>query len=135
MLKLKIITPKKIVHEEEVKSVTVPSSEGELTILPKHTNLFCMLQEGILTYKGDGRDDYLAIGGGYMETDGKEVRILVARAYGQDAIDEKLTQEAITKAQKLLTEAKDINQRREASALIRKSLIDMRLIKRKKHSI
>jgi F-type H+-transporting ATPase subunit epsilon len=135
MLKLKIITPKKIVHEEDVKSVTLPSSEGELTILPRHTHLFCLLQEGILTYRGDGKDDYLAIGGGYMETDGEEVRILVSRAYGQDEIDEKITQEAIAKAQKLLAETKDLSQRREATALIRKSLVDMRLIKRRKRSL
>lgn len=131
MLKLKIITPKKIVHEEEVMSVTVPSSNGELTILPKHIYLFCMLQEGILTYKGDGKDDYLAIGGGYMETDGMEVKVLVSRAYGQNEIDEKLTQEAIAKAQKLLTETKDISQRREATAILRRSIIDMKLIRRR----
>lgn len=134
MLYLKIITPKKIVHEEEVQSVTVPSSEGELTILPHHTNLFCMLQEGILTYRGDGKDDYLAIGGGYLETDGKEVRILVSRAYGQNEIDEKLTQEAIQNAQKLIAETKDVTQRREASAVLRRSMIDMRLIKRRRNT-
>lgn len=130
-LKLKIITPKKIVHEEEVSSITVPSVEGELTILPRHTHFFCLLQEGILTYKGDGSDDSLAIGGGYLETDGKEVRVLVSRAYGQDEIDRELTEKALQDAQQLLKEAKDTKQRAEAAALLRKSVIDMRLIKRR----
>ena len=47
MLHLKIITPRKVVHKEEVKSVTLPSAEGEITILPKHVPLFSLLQEGI----------------------------------------------------------------------------------------
>lgn len=132
MLHLKIITPRKVVHEEEVKSVTLPSAEGEITILPKHVPLFSLLQEGILRYKGDGNDDYLAVGGGYVETDGKEVRVLVSRAYRQDEIDEKLTREAIENAKKLITESQDVSQRREASALLRRSLIDMRLIKRRR---
>ncbi len=134
MLHLKIITPKKIVHEEDVSSITVPSAEGELTILPRHAHLFCMLKEGILTYRGEGVDDSLAIGGGYLETDGKEVRVLVSRAYGQDEIDEKLTQEAIANAEKLLAQTKDTNERREATAVMRRALIDMKLIKRRKRT-
>ena len=34
-LRLKVITPKKVVLDEEVNSVTIPGADGELTILPK----------------------------------------------------------------------------------------------------
>ena len=50
-LKLKIITPKKIALEEEVLSVTAPSEEGEITVLPHHVNLFTLLVEGIVKIK------------------------------------------------------------------------------------
>ena len=56
----------------------------------------------------------------------------MSRAYRQDEIDEKLTREAIENAKKLITESQDVSQRREASALLRRSLIDMRLIKRRR---
>jgi len=87
-LLLKIITPKKIVLEKEILSITLPTEEGEITILPHHANLFSILKEGIIKIKYNQEEDYFAIGGGYLETDGHEVNVLVSRAYGQDEIDE-----------------------------------------------
>ena len=132
MLKLKIITPQKIVMEEDVKSVTVPSFEGEITILPHHTNLFSLLIEGIVTIRKKNEEDYLSIGGGYVETNGRDLRILVSRAYGQDEIDNKLTEQAIENAKKILSESKDNNERINASSVLRRSLIDSKLIKKRK---
>jgi F-type H+-transporting ATPase subunit epsilon len=131
---LKVITPKKIVREQDVVSVTVPAADGEITILAHHVNLFSLLKEGIITVRHDNIEDYMAIGGGYIETDGKNLNILVSRAYGQDEIDEKMTAKAIEDAQKLITEAKSDEERADATAVLRRSVIDMKLIKRKKRA-
>lgn len=131
---LKVITPKKIVLEEEVASVSVPSTQGQLTILPKHTNFFALLSEGIITIKKDNDEDYLAIGGGYVETDGKELHILVSRAYGQDSIDENLTKNAMVNAEKILKDSKEKPDRDNAAALLRRSLIDMKLLRKRRRS-
>ena len=69
-LHLKIITPQKIALELEAASVTAPTASGEITILPKHMNLFSLLKEGIikikpyLTKSAEVKENYLAIGGG-----------------------------------------------------------------------
>lgn len=131
---LKVITPKKVVREQDVVSVTVPAADGEITILAHHVNLFSLLKEGIITVRHDNIEDYMAIGGGYIETDGKNLNILVSRAYGQDEIDEKMTAKAIEDAQKLITEAKSDEERADATAVLRRSVIDMKLIKRKKRA-
>lgn len=131
---LKVITPKKVVREQDVVSVTVPAADGEITILAHHVNLFSLLKEGIITVRHDNTEDYMAIGGGYIETDGKNLNILVSRAYGQDEIDEKMTAKAIEDAQKLITEAKSDEERADATAVLRRSVIDMKLIKRKKRA-
>ena len=132
MLRLKVITPQKIVMETDVESVTVPSFEGEITILPRHANLFSLLIEGIVTIRKEGEEVYLSIGGGYAETNGKDLRILVSRAYGQDEIDNKLTQQAIENAKKILSESKDNNERINASSVLRRSIIDSKLIKKRR---
>ena len=132
MLRLKVITPQKIVMETDVESVTVPSFEGEITILPHHANLFSLLIEGIVTIRKKNEEDYLSIGGGYAETNGKDLRILVSIAYGQDEIDNKLTQQAIENAKKILSESKDNNERINASSVLRRSIIDSKLIKKRK---
>jgi F-type H+-transporting ATPase subunit epsilon len=131
-LHLKIITPKKIVMEEEIKSINVPSEDGELTILPRHMNLFCLLKEGIIKIKFKEQEDYLAIGGGYLETDGENINVLVTRAYGQDEIDEKMTEKAVNEAKQILSQSKDKQQLIEATSLLRKSMLDMKLLKKRK---
>jgi F-type H+-transporting ATPase subunit epsilon len=133
-LLLKIITPKKIVLEKEILSITLPTEEGEITILPHHANLFAILKEGIIKIKYNQEEDYFAIGGGYLETDGHEVNVLVSRAYGQDEIDEKMIEEAKENAQKILSQAKTDAERQQAATLLRRSLIDSKLLRRRKGS-
>lgn len=134
LIHLKIITPSKITLEEDVNSVSVPSVDGELTILPRHEKLFSLLKEGIVKIRKNQKEDLLAIGGGYLETDGKDLSILVSRAYGQAEINEKETEKALNQAKKILSESKDNVQIAEAEAMFRRSVIDMKLVKRRKHT-
>lgn len=132
MLHLKVISPAKVVLEEDVEWITAPSAEGEITILPKHERLFALLQDGIIKIKSKDKEEYMAVGGGYVETDGKEVHILVSRAHKQDEIDEVLTQAALDEARLLLKNAKDTTQRLEAAAVLRRSIIDLKLLRRRR---
>jgi len=131
-LHLKIITPKKIVFEKEVNSVTVPTADGEITILPHHTNLFSLLKEGVIKIKDNQNEDYFSIGAGYIETDGKEVTILVSRAYGQDEIDEQFINQAMEEAKKVLSQAKTEQDRQAALSMMRRAIIDSKLLKKRK---
>ncbi|OGK13852.1 ATP synthase F1 subunit epsilon [Candidatus Roizmanbacteria bacterium RIFCSPHIGHO2_01_FULL_38_15] len=131
---LKIITPTKKVVDREVISVTAPSVDGEITILPGHANLFSLLDDGIITIKDNKEEEYMAIGGGYLETDGSEIQILVSRAYNQDEIDEKLTEKALAEAKEILKEGHDRQERTEAAALVRRSLIDLKLLKKRRRT-
>ncbi len=133
-MKLQIITPIKLVKEVEVTSVTLPTASGEITILPKHQSLLSLLVEGIVTYKSKESSEALSIGGGYVQTDGSILRVLVSRSYGQNEIDEKLTQEAINQAKKILSESTDKAQILEAKSLLHRSIIDSKLIKRRRHT-
>jgi len=131
-LQLKVITPRKVVIDKQVNSVTVPTDEGEITILPHHTRLFSLLVEGIVKIKNGDNEDALAIGGGYLETNGKTVTILVSRAYGQNEIDRSLTDKAVEQAKQILILSTDEKERNEAMSIIRRSVIDSKLMKRRK---
>lgn len=131
-IRLKVITPRKIVIDRQVNSVTVPTAEGEITILPHHAHLFSLLIEGIVKIKSETNEDDLAIGGGYLETNGKTVTVLVSRAYGQNEIDKNLTDKAVEDAKLILSKSSDEKERAEAMTLIRRSVIDSRLMKRRK---
>lgn len=128
MIHLKVITPKKLVFDQEVHSVVVPTATGEITVLPKHADLLSLLTEGVITIHKEGETEYLSIGGGYLETDGKELHILVSRAYGQGEINEDRTQEAISRANAILRDSKDKKERDEALRAVRRSTLDMKLL-------
>ncbi len=136
-IQLKIITPRKIVREEEIKAVTLPAADGEITILPRHTKLLTLLKEGIVNIHREKSEEALAIGGGYAEVDGKSVTILVSAAYGQDEINEKLTTEAIERAKRIIVESKDQKEIHNATLLLRRSLVELKLLKRhpRRHTI
>ncbi len=130
---LKIITPKAVVLEEEVESVTAPGADGDLTILPRHVRILTLLKEGIITIRRNKSDeDFLAIGAGYLETDGQETHILVSRAYNQSAVDQKLTEEALKKATEAVAKSKDESERIEASLTMRRSMLDLKLLKKRR---
>lgn len=128
MIHLKVITPKKLAFEKDVISITVPTVAGELTILPKHSDLLSLLKEGVITIRTEKEEEYLSIGGGYMQTDGKVVQILVSRAFGQSEINEEMTKRAIESARKVLDEVEDKSERTEALRTLRRSMVDMKLL-------
>jgi len=129
---LKVITPRKVVIDRLVNSVSVPTADGEITILPHHTHLFSLLIEGIVKIKKDDNEDALAIGGGYLETNGETVTVLVSRAYGQGEVDRDLTDKAVEEAKHILSKSTDEKERAEAMTIIRRSVIDSKLIKKRK---
>lgn len=133
-LRLRIITPQKITRDEDVDSATFTTADGDITVLPRHMDLFSLLVEGVVTIRKDKLEEHLAIGGGYMETDGNELNILVSRAYGQDEIDQDLAQKAQERAKKILATSKDEKEIHEATLLLRRSLVDLKLLKKRRKS-
>jgi F-type H+-transporting ATPase subunit epsilon len=132
-MEVKIITPKKVVFEETIDQITVPASDGEITILPKHVALFSMLKEGIVTILKGKEETLFSIGGGYVETDGKQVSVLVSRAYGQDEIDESEIKKAQKQAEELLSRNITEQERKVAMQLLRRSTVDLQLLSKVKH--
>ncbi len=132
MVKLSIITPIGKVFDDEVISVTAPSSEGEITVLPHHESLFTQLKEGVVLARTEEDEEYFSIGGGYLETDGKQITLLVSRAMGQRELDEEVVIAAKNKAQQMLNSAQSDEDRHEAVMQLRRSLIDLSLLQKVK---
>ena len=55
---LEIISPEKIILSEKVNSVTIPSFEGEMTILLDHIPLITFLRPGIVRIEGSKEGEY-----------------------------------------------------------------------------
>ncbi|MEO8637611.1 MAG: ATP synthase F1 subunit epsilon [Candidatus Taylorbacteria bacterium] len=66
-LNLKIITPEKLILEEMVDQVTLPASEGEITILPNHIPIIVGLSSGDIVAVANGEPVPFAVAGGFVE--------------------------------------------------------------------
>jgi F-type H+-transporting ATPase subunit epsilon len=66
-LKLKIVTPEKLILEEMVDQVSLPTTEGEITILPDHIPLIAGLAVGDVVASSGGENVPMAVFGGFVE--------------------------------------------------------------------
>ncbi len=91
-LKLKIVTPERTILEEDVEQVTLPTSEGEITVLPGHVPLISTLRSGEIAAKKDGEYIPMAVVGGFIEVKQNsgttEVAVLADYAESISAITE-----------------------------------------------
>ena len=66
-LKLKIVTPERLILEEMVDQVSLPTTEGEITVLPDHIPLISGLASGDVVAVANGEYVPMAIVGGFVE--------------------------------------------------------------------
>lgn len=129
---LEIITPDKIVFQDEVEMVSVPSVTGTLGILPHHVPLFTKLEEGELKILKGNQEFYLSLGGGFMEIQKEKVTILVTKAVHADEIDEEKVLKAKKEAEEALMRRPTGEELIETQAMLRQSLFDLKVLKRRK---
>lgn len=105
-LKLKIITPERLILEEEVDSVTVPTTEGEITILPDHIPLIAQMSSGDIVAMSSGESIPMAVVGGFIEVkkDNNTTTCALLADFAEHVVD--LTEEAVEKARARAEELK-----------------------------
>ncbi len=98
-LSLEIVTPERLLVQEDVTAVQVPAATGYLGILPGHAPLLAELGIGFLTFEGGGKRWSLAVHGGYLEVLANRVRILATVAERAEEIDVERAKAALKRAQ------------------------------------
>lgn len=98
-IKIKIVTPERLVFEDEVDQVTLPAQTGEVTILPNHISYIAMLKEGEVLTKKNGSQVWLFVSGGFVEFSNNELVILADAAERAEDIDLERAEEAKRRAE------------------------------------
>jgi F-type H+-transporting ATPase subunit epsilon len=101
-LQLEIVTPEKLAFQDEVDSVQVPGSEGELGILPHHAPLVSTLGAGELRLRKGGQEESFAIVGGFLQVLPDKVVVMAETADMASEIDLEKAQEARREAGRAL---------------------------------
>ncbi len=131
-LHLKIVTPEKLLVDEEVSQVNVSTVSGMIGILPNHANLMAKLAPGELTIKKGGKVETLAIGSGFLQVSDNTLSIMTDLATPESDIDEKAVEEAKKRAEAALEEKLSDEEYAETLANLEKSLAQLRVKRRHK---
>ena len=131
-LKLEIVTPDGKSFSEDVEMVTLTGGEGEIGILPQHVRLMTQMMPGEMVVRQNGRDRFLAVGGGLVEVTGQRVSILTDMAVAAESIDEAKAEEARRRAEARLKEKLADEEVASTNAALARSLAQLR-VKRRRH--
>ena len=131
-LVLEIITPTKVVLSEEVDEVTLPTVNGENSILPNHINLLTKIKPGEMTIHRNGKLELFAITGGFLEISNNKVNILADHAIHADDIEIAKAEQAKERAEKAMKEKGTEQDFRIANAELVKSLLELKVARKHK---
>lgn len=102
---LKIVTPDGVVYNSQATSVSVPTTTGEITVLPHHVPLVSLVEAGELRVKKTDGDIIMAVSSGVIEIrPNNEVYVLAQTAERAEHIDLARAETARARAVELMSQ-------------------------------
>ena len=120
-LDVEIVTPHRVLLQEQIDELNLPGELGYLGILPGHTAFLTTLSQGELMYRQGEQRQYLSVFWGYMEVNDDKVTILAEISEPAHEIDRARAEEARDRAEDRLQrlDQDDIDFERARAALMR----------------
>ena len=102
-LRLSIVTAEQpVLDRDDVQRVIVPTTEGQITVLPSHAALMASLEIGELVAIGSDGEEDIVVHGGFIQVLRDEVTVLADAAERVDEIDEERAESARERARERL---------------------------------
>ena len=131
-LLVRIITPERTVFEGEADGLTLPSTTGELTVLPNHVPLMTLLRSGEVALHNGTARRHMLVHGGFVQVSENEVKLLTDAAELEEEVDERRAQEALERATRAREAAATEHDTAEALAAVERAVARLRLAERRK---
>lgn len=129
---LSILTPTQTIYDAEVDKIVLPSTSGEIGILPNHANLVTRILPGELTITINGKNTHYALGDGLLTVSNNQVTLLTDLAQTSSEIDEKAVLEAKKRAEEALSHKLSSEEYATTFAVLQKTLAQLK-VKRRHH--
>ncbi len=127
MFNLRIVSPKGIYSEIEVDSLTLPTIDGQRTILANHMPIVLPLQIGIMYYKLNGEMHNFFLSEGLFTFEDNHGTILVNTVENQEEIDFNRAEEAKRRAEERLKNQQGSVDMKRAELALQRSLTRLKL--------
>lgn len=134
-LQLKIVSQERALLDTSVDQLTVPTVEGEITILPGHIPLVSRLQPGELRYDNEKKTSIVVVSRGFITVaPGNEVTVLVDSAVEEREISLAAAEKAVKRAEEIVKLSSDQREHLKAEAELRWALLQLNIAERSKRS-
>lgn len=113
LIDFELTTPERVAVRAKIRQVSIPTTEGEITVLPDHLPLVAPIQAGELRLVDENGDEMLlAVSGGFVTMHpGNRLAILADTAERAEELDFKAIEEAVKRAEQVLAEKTDDSER------------------------
>jgi F-type H+-transporting ATPase subunit epsilon len=108
-IQFEIVSPAGVSTAEQVDQVVIPTTTGEIGVLPQHEPVMTMLEPGELAVINDGKTVYAAVGEGFAQITPGRISILTDMVTRESEIDEDAVAKAIERAQTALANAANMS--------------------------
>jgi F-type H+-transporting ATPase subunit epsilon len=127
-IRLRVVTPTRLVLDEDVDEVTAHGELGEFGVLPNHIAFLSTLVPGELTYKQGAAKKTLAVSGGYAEVLDNVMTVLAPSAEFAAEIDVARAQRAKERAEKIMAEVNlEEKDRQGAESALKRALVRLQV--------
>ncbi len=100
-----VVTPERVLFDDEVDAVNLRTAEGEAAFLPGHAPLIGSVEPGLVRLdRSDGTQVRLAVHGGFVHVENDRVQVLTPVAELADEIDVERARRAVEAAEARLAE-------------------------------
>lgn len=117
--RLRIVTPAKVVFDEEVEMIIVPGSLGEIGIQANHTAFATSLKPGVLKIRVKDKFEKLSCTGGFLHVLNNDVQVLADASEFAAEIDIERALRARQRAEERLLHEDDVDVLRAKAAIER----------------
>lgn len=127
-LSLTVVSQERQLIATTTSSLTVPTTEGEVTILPGHVPLFASLETGELRFKDQEKERVIVISAGFLNVaPNNEVTIMTDSAVHEREISLEKAQAAVEQAKHSIATAADRRELILAEASLKRALLEIQV--------
>jgi len=121
-----LVSPEKLLVSQMISEISLPGSEGYLTVLPDHAPMVARLAAGIVRIKDNTNNEQaFVILSGFADISGTSCSLLAEQATPLDGFDPQMLESYITQAQEELQAASNDGHRNRIEDFLHE-LVNMR---------
>lgn len=116
--KFELVSPERLLVSQDVTSVVIPGTDGEMTVMAQHAPVMTTIQPGVVTVMGEGGDERYVVFGGFADILPESCTLLAESAVNVKDVDAGDVEQRIQDAREDVTDAQDDETRAKAQAYL-----------------